>query len=147
MEELTTELQIVDACFLKVMHKVAARSVRAKTNFMESTTKLSLVLRVSRKVAQFAKTVGELTLITILAATTLLEGPAELCLVARGRFTDAAVELAVLLDEAHETAVAAAEWSVSVARDGASWTTWLIKDNWWNVFGRLDGSTGILKPK
>ena len=113
--QLGAHLDVVDARLLEVVHEVAARPVWAEADLVEGAAELGLVLGVAREVAQLAEAVGELALVAVLAAAALLEGPAELGLVARGGLADAAVELAVLLDEAHEAGVAAAQRGVPVA--------------------------------
>ena len=65
-----------------VVNEVAARAVRAEADGVVRSAPLRLVLGVTGEVPQLVRPVRELTLITVLAMSALLEGPAQLRLVA-----------------------------------------------------------------
>lgn len=69
---------------LVVVHKVAAGAVGAQADSVVSAAQLGLVLGVADQRAQLVGAVRELTLVAVLARARLLEGPAQLGLVARG---------------------------------------------------------------
>lgn len=72
------------AALLRVVDEVAARPIGAEADGVESAAQLGLVLGVTGEAPQLVDAVGELALVTILAGTVLLEGPAQLRLVAAG---------------------------------------------------------------
>lgn len=95
------------ARLLEVVDKVAARSVRAEADRVESAAQLGLVLGMTGEITQLVAAVRELTLIAVLARAALLERPTELGLVARRRLADAAVQLPVVLHQrGHQGGVA-----------------------------------------
>lgn len=69
---------------LVVVHKVAAGAVGAQADSVVSAAQLGLVLGVADQRAQLVGAVRELALVAVLARARLLEGPAQLGLVARG---------------------------------------------------------------
>lgn len=67
-----------------IVDEVAARAVGTETDGVKSATGLRLVLGVAREVPQFMIAVSKLALLAILTGAVLLEGPAQLRLVASG---------------------------------------------------------------
>ncbi|MDG2671246.1 hypothetical protein P7M43_32340, partial [Vibrio parahaemolyticus] len=63
---------------------MAAGPIRAKADGVEGAAQLRLVLGVPSEAAQLMEAVRELALLAVLARAALLEGPAQLGLVARG---------------------------------------------------------------
>lgn len=69
---------------LGVVDEVAARPVGAEADGVEGAAELGLVLGVAGEAAQLVDAVGELALVAVLAGAVLLEGAAQLRLVAAG---------------------------------------------------------------
>lgn len=74
-------ISIVGARLLGVVHKVTARTVRAKANTVECAAQFGLVLWMALQVAQLLNAVRKLALVAVLALASLLKGSAKLCLV------------------------------------------------------------------
>lgn len=74
---------VVVAGLLGVVHKVAARAVRAEADAVERAAQLGLVLWMTLEVAQFLHAVRKLALVAVLALTGLLERSAQLGFVSR----------------------------------------------------------------
>lgn len=72
------------AALLRVVDEVAARPVGAEADGVESAAELGLVLGVAGEAPQLVDAVGELALVAVLAGAVLLEGAAQLRLVAAG---------------------------------------------------------------
>ena len=68
--------------FLQIMNKVTAGTIGAETHGMVCPAQVCLVFGVSSHGAQFGHAMGELALFAVLAGAVLLEGPAQLGLVA-----------------------------------------------------------------
>lgn len=71
-------------CGLRLVKEMTSGTIGTETNGVESTAKLSFVLWVAAEVSEFMVSMGKLTLISILARSTLLKRPAEFSLVATG---------------------------------------------------------------
>lgn len=87
---------------LSVVDEVAAGTIGAEADGVEGTAQLGLVLGVPGQTAQLMEPMGKLTLLTIFASATLLEGPAELRLVAGGVDLSTGLLLLLLLLEMQE---------------------------------------------
>lgn len=74
---------VVVAGLLGVVHKVAARAVRAEADAVERAAQLGLVLWMTLEVAQFLHAVRKLAFVAVLALTGLLERSAQLGFVSR----------------------------------------------------------------
>ena len=59
------------ACLVGIMDKMAARSVRAKADGVESAAQFRLVFRVADETAQFVKSVSKLAFVAIFARSIL----------------------------------------------------------------------------
>ena len=77
-------LLLLNRLDVRVVHKVASRSVRAIAGRVERPAQLRLVLGVAHHVAQLMCAVRKLTLVAVLARAILLERATQLRLVPRG---------------------------------------------------------------
>lgn len=68
--------------FLTVVDKVASHSIGAEANGVKCAAQLGLVLGMSVEIPQLLRTMGKLTLPTVLAQTTLCEGATKFSLIA-----------------------------------------------------------------
>jgi len=97
--QLSTHFLVVYARLFEVVDEVAARSVWAEADRVESATQLGLVLGMTSEVAQLVVAVSELALVAVFARAIFLVRPAKLGLVAGRGLADAAIQFAVLLYE------------------------------------------------
>lgn len=67
-----------------IVDEMAARPVGAESDGVEGAAQLRFVFGMAAQAAKFVDSVGELALIAVLAGAVLLEGPAQLRLVAAG---------------------------------------------------------------
>lgn len=111
--QLGAHFLVVNPRLLEVVNKVATGPVRTETDRVKSTTEFGLVFRMTGEITEFAVTVSELTLVTVLTGTALLERTAEFRLVSRCRLAYAPVELSMLFNERHEGRVATPEGRVT----------------------------------
>lgn len=75
---------IVNPRFFEVVDEVTPGSVRAEPDSMKRATEFRFVFGMTSKIAQFIVPVGELTFVSVLTGTGLLEWAAKLGLVPRG---------------------------------------------------------------